>query len=298
MIIQKLPPIPGFDVGHENQHPSISFQFKRGRLAGQVGVARLLVCKNPCCPCGGVDLYCRMTAGPDRAQRVRLDVLDRGLRASPDSNAQDEALGRAFAAEAEPDDWAWLRDYFFSCKRAAMETMAIETIDAQFPEYILNGDTTMVSYADIFPWAESFSFELSGEEWYADDQYCIAPDCGCTGAGLSFFRAHSESAPAPKAESWSAFLHYDYESGRPSGEEAQEQHLTPAEFLGALHAHVPQLGDILRKRHGQLKQLARRLLQNAEVPVTSPPKTRRNDPCPCGSGKKFKKCCGSPGIGS
>lgn len=23
------------------------------------------------------------------------------------------------------------------------------------------------------------------------------------------------------------------------------------------------------------------------------PKTRRNDPCPCGSGKKFKKCCGS-----
>jgi hypothetical protein len=25
----------------------------------------------------------------------------------------------------------------------------------------------------------------------------------------------------------------------------------------------------------------------------SEPKTRRNDPCPCGSGKKFKKCCGA-----
>ncbi|MGN6702291.1 MAG: UPF0149 family protein, partial [Burkholderiaceae bacterium] len=24
------------------------------------------------------------------------------------------------------------------------------------------------------------------------------------------------------------------------------------------------------------------------------PKTGRNDPCPCGSGKKFKKCCGEP----
>ena len=23
-------------------------------------------------------------------------------------------------------------------------------------------------------------------------------------------------------------------------------------------------------------------------------KVGRNDPCPCGSGKKFKKCCGSP----
>jgi SEC-C motif-containing protein len=26
--------------------------------------------------------------------------------------------------------------------------------------------------------------------------------------------------------------------------------------------------------------------------VRSGPKTGRNDPCPCGSGKKFKKCCG------
>jgi uncharacterized protein YecA (UPF0149 family) len=23
------------------------------------------------------------------------------------------------------------------------------------------------------------------------------------------------------------------------------------------------------------------------------PKVGRNDPCPCGSGKKFKKCCGA-----
>ena len=22
----------------------------------------------------------------------------------------------------------------------------------------------------------------------------------------------------------------------------------------------------------------------------------RNDPCPCGSGKKYKKCCGKPGM--
>lgn len=27
--------------------------------------------------------------------------------------------------------------------------------------------------------------------------------------------------------------------------------------------------------------------------VLEEPKTGRNDPCPCGSGKKFKKCCGA-----
>lgn len=31
------------------------------------------------------------------------------------------------------------------------------------------------------------------------------------------------------------------------------------------------------------------------APPPSLPKPARNDPCPCGSGKKFKKCCGAPG---
>jgi hypothetical protein len=29
------------------------------------------------------------------------------------------------------------------------------------------------------------------------------------------------------------------------------------------------------------------------MPYLAPPKVGRNDPCPCGSGKKFKKCCGN-----
>jgi hypothetical protein len=32
--------------------------------------------------------------------------------------------------------------------------------------------------------------------------------------------------------------------------------------------------------------------QSAPVPFVAPPKIGRNDPCPCGSGKKYKKCCG------
>jgi len=28
-------------------------------------------------------------------------------------------------------------------------------------------------------------------------------------------------------------------------------------------------------------------------PGKTQPKTGRNEPCPCGSGRKFKKCCGS-----
>ena len=30
----------------------------------------------------------------------------------------------------------------------------------------------------------------------------------------------------------------------------------------------------------------------AKQPVKAAPKVGRNDPCPCGSGKKYKNCCG------
>jgi preprotein translocase subunit SecA len=34
-------------------------------------------------------------------------------------------------------------------------------------------------------------------------------------------------------------------------------------------------------------------IDSPPVPVRSAPKVGRNEPCPCGSGKKFKKCCGA-----
>ena len=34
------------------------------------------------------------------------------------------------------------------------------------------------------------------------------------------------------------------------------------------------------------------ILLNPVKPVTVEKKENRNDPCPCGSGKKYKKCCG------
>jgi len=40
------------------------------------------------------------------------------------------------------------------------------------------------------------------------------------------------------------------------------------------------------------KQLPKRVLQPAPATfVKADPKTSRNDPCPCGSGRKYKKCC-------
>lgn len=57
----------------------------------------------------------------------------------------------------------------------------------------------------------------------------------------------------------------------------------------------------IKKNHHELATFTKKdgiwYFANGEVVpsrplVRSTPKTGRNDPCPCGSGKKFKKCCG------
>jgi tetratricopeptide (TPR) repeat protein len=58
------------------------------------------------------------------------------------------------------------------------------------------------------------------------------------------------------------------------------------------------LGDAaVQQRHGmQLPRLSSASRQqSSDVPRQRPSRIGRNDPCPCGSGKKFKKCCGKPG---
>ncbi len=43
------------------------------------------------------------------------------------------------------------------------------------------------------------------------------------------------------------------------------------------------------------ERISRTLGGAAVIPVRSTPKVGRNDPCPCGSGRKHKKCCGASG---
>lgn len=52
---------------------------------------------------------------------------------------------------------------------------------------------------------------------------------------------------------------------------------------------LPQWEDILGEE--RMKEIAKEYKQSRTVKRQSP-KIGRNDPCPCGSGKKYKHCCG------
>ncbi|WP_419486513.1 SEC-C metal-binding domain-containing protein, partial [Hominenteromicrobium sp.] len=51
---------------------------------------------------------------------------------------------------------------------------------------------------------------------------------------------------------------------------------------------LPQWDSILTEE--KRKELYK--AQKASTTIVKGPKVGRNDPCPCGSGKKYKKCCG------
>jgi uncharacterized protein len=58
-------------------------------------------------------------------------------------------------------------------------------------------------------------------------------------------------------------------------------------------ARFVRCGEILDELPDAMQSLWQLVRKTAVRPDRS---VGRNDPCPCGSGRKFKKCCGAPGA--
>jgi len=70
----------------------------------------------------------------------------------------------------------------------------------------------------------------------------------------------------------------------------EKRQFRPAEWLDLVKSCEDGIGDAIVEVREYW-----RLVRNPPTTVRrSSPKTGRNDPCPCGSGKKFKHCCGAP----
>jgi preprotein translocase subunit SecA len=106
---------------------------------------------------------------------------------------------------------------------------------------------------------------------------------------LFFLQIAHDDAPAPIG-------------GRPGGEletaEAEpEPELEPATVAAAKSSVLDFTRNIQKKKERELASVS--LVggdtsgSKTPAPVVNTQKAGRNDPCPCGSGKKYKKCCGA-----
>jgi hypothetical protein len=240
--------------------------------------------------------------GEKYAQEVfRLDLDAQCVFAGDDDvrYAAGCEFAEAVVADFSSVEWGELLGFHRETKSKLIRDMDVEKLNGlPFPEEMTE-DGELVSFARIFPYAPDFEFELDGERWVVDDEYCVMPECPCHDTALSFMKpVPSPEGQGPGVFTQCAAIRYDYVSKRiepalppPPG------HPSLASLVAAVRKANPSLDEDLVRRHGQLRRAYARAVQESRVEpvVRSSPKVGRNDPCPCGSGKKYKKCCASSG---
>lgn len=140
---------------------------------------------------------------------------------------------------------------------------------------------TMIPYHELFPYDWDLLPVHDGERYWAVDLYCRNPECTCASSVIKFFE-FGEAQPKPVGEVVVDYAERDIQVG-PSND--------------IVETIFDELWDDyeyrLRARHAEAHYAIRRFAQRATLTTGTPAPERvsRNDVCPCGSGKKFKRCC-------
>jgi len=286
----------------------LSLLLETGDFTGRRYRLETSVCQNPVCDCQFVTLNCiPEKQEPSEPPSVRLE-MDLALRTIANiKELAPPALSLARAIEAEISDAVWLhlRKIYNAAKQQETEEADLDQIVVQFPPEVMDGEAGMVGYYEIFPYAKPIEFTFGADAWIFDDQYCVKPKCSCREAVLTFLRTKEKGGPPDRLGPGdspiepSLSVRYDYDTGRIDVIPGTDTDGVSGEaLLDALKNVEPvrqsgsDLNSLLAKRHAILRKLYKRALslKTVRVPTSKP---GRNDPCPCGSGKKHKKCCGA-----
>ncbi|GAB6040971.1 SEC-C metal-binding domain-containing protein [Endothiovibrio diazotrophicus] len=289
---------------HHDEGDHYHLHLNQGEWAGRRYAVELHACDSPLCHCGDVNLKCTPIPGDDghdSEEEVPIPTFTLDPFAHRTMTAPGEPppppLAEALLVQFSADDWKELADHVIEAKRRGMERLDPATADlAPLGARVAEEPTAMIGYAELFPYEEELLFSRGDQRWLADDQYCVDPKCNCRHTVLSFtLLPEGEPAEPITEEQWSVGL-FKYDSGKiepippaPPGWPAV------GELVAALLADRPGLVATLKQRHERMRTFAREALKQAAParPVRRATKIGRNDPCPCGSGRKYKKCCGA-----
>lgn len=297
---------------------------REGPLAGRRWSVDLRACDNPCCSCLNIEFVCLPDPAPEAgAEPVRfsLDAEERSIYRPPGLAlpAISDRLAEAVTAELGEAGWNYLYQFLLGVKQEQIDNCDPKRVDAPFPPEVLRGDGSVLGYSEIFPLSAALRFKIDSQEWLAVDDYCVNPDCECRTVILQFVTRERAREGSPLIPETAPAMYYDYkartyeEAHAPTKDEPSLNAL-----IAAVQQHWPGFEGEVRRRHRRMKALfrsARRRHQEAlvepesaaepepaENAVASAPlpraeapamrKVGRNDPCPCGSGKKYKRCCG------
>ena len=288
----------------------VVFMSRPGAFRVHVGL-----CHDPDCPCA--DINCTLTRLPSPQRRNEEPVSIR-LQIDPMTWQEVDPPKRSEAEQAIVAEF--LRDYPESEREVAREhARAKARIPESIREYRMSArdceEGNLLFYSQVLSYPDrSFdacakwmmTFRYRGAEYLIDDHYCANPACQCNDVHLLFLRTtgedmHGEGIMEPYFRAVASF------QGPVELEDvAPETRKTAKRILSAFwKEHGAGELERFKKRYACCKEIGRRsgmgqkrTLRLPLPPATEPiiaPTTRvgRNEPCPCGSGKKYKRCCGA-----
>jgi hypothetical protein len=132
-------------------------------------------------------------------------------------------------------------------------------------------------------------YELDGERYEAADMYCIADGCDCQDVRVRFLHRGQESGGSVGVVYVDAPTADVVGTSHPPGERERLGRLWEAfagrRDLAELSRRWRRMTDLAPRIHALRRE------QFRPAPVRRERRVGRNDPCPCGSGKKHKRCC-------
>ncbi len=122
----------------------------------------------------------------------------------------------------------------------------------------------------------------------AEELFCLKPSCSCDEATVDFM-----DCVDPKTNRWKSIggVRVQIAGARVVRYEPERGEKKAIRVLWEAFSHRHRVEERLSKH----RQVLRAAAQSRQGASDTPQKTReragRNDPCPCGSGQKYKRCC-------
>jgi hypothetical protein len=254
-------------------------------------------CQSPACTCNGVYLELipmlikNEGGAPAYPHRVNIDIKDRRLvkEGTFRTPKEDLEFANSFLPALSEDDYSFLHKMHFEFKNKVTEAAGVDSIDASFDYYQVEKDGLLSAYNDVLPYGNQLIVTLADKQYIVMDQFCLLPKCSCSDTTLSIMPIGEVGDMGPEV----CALSVNYRKKQWNELEKHSSSLSAKDLKSAVETQIPDFYEKLLNRHIKLKGIyahckKKHFESNQPLEI---PGVGRNDPCPCGSGKKYKKCC-------
>ena len=249
------------------------------------------VCLNPVCECDEVFLELKHA---DETHKLGINLKERQLIERENVVTINEFALQLFK-QLDDSDFTILGQVYWQYKHLGTKNADYSQILVEFSRDEIERQNLMIVYNKILPFDESINMVIAGVNYVIEDNYCVKNKCSCKEVILCFYPVLEQDVNQPdviELDKQELFIRVDYQAK--TWVVNDEPGIDSSQFWTELESKYDNFYALLQQRHQRLKLLYNNYLKT--LTIKNLQKVGRNEPCPCGSGKKYKKCCGASGT--